>query len=447
MAALTEHRIVSLGGDLSNGTIGPDMTAASASGALDDTRPAGPGGLSRRLVPGTLAAWALWGVAMVAAALGLVYGLAEQRVPEPILRQSILSYAVGSVVASVYASTGLFLRRRRPDIVIGWLFIAIGIVAGASNATWAYSLLGTERSAWPGIVDPAIVGWLGNTTLAPAWFGFITALGVLFPDGRPHRPIWRRLLWLETAGGVLLGAALAIVPGPLIFYSFVTNPVAAWEPLATAASVVAPVLFVGLAAVSVAAIGGLLDRYRDGDRVERAQLRWFAWALVLVLGTGVADAVVTGPWLSRPASASDIAWVTFAISAMTIPVAALFAILRYRLYDIDRVISRTFVFGSLTAILAGVYAASIRLFTAAFIGITGESSDGALVLTTLVLATSFTPIKQRLESVADRRLRTQPAAEAPAPPTISPELIAQVEAVARRTVRELLAQERTAREP
>jgi hypothetical protein len=77
-----------------------------------------------------------------------------------------------------------------------------------------------------------------------------------------------------------------------------------------------------------------------------------------------------------------------------------FAILRYRLYDIDRVISRTFVYGALTAILAGLYAASIKLFTSFFVDVTRQSSDTALVLTTLVLATTFTPIKGRLEGVA-----------------------------------------------
>jgi hypothetical protein len=81
------------------------------------------------------------------------------------------------------------------------------------------------------------------------------------------------------------------------------------------------------------------------------------------------------------------------------------AILRYRLYDIDVIVDRAFVYGALTAILAGLYAASVRLFQALFTGVTGESSDAALVLTTLVLATSFTPIKRRLETIVERRYR------------------------------------------
>jgi hypothetical protein len=86
------------------------------------------------------------------------------------------------------------------------------------------------------------------------------------------------------------------------------------------------------------------------------------------------------------------------------PVAITIAILRYRLYDIDSIISRAFVYGALTAVLAGIYTASIRLFNAIFVATTGENSDIALVITTLLLATTFTPIKRRLELLAGRRM-------------------------------------------
>jgi hypothetical protein len=88
-----------------------------------------------------------------------------------------------------------------------------------------------------------------------------------------------------------------------------------------------------------------------------------------------------------------------------LPLAIGLAILRYRLYEIDRIVNRALVYGALTAILAGLYAASIRLFQALFVTVTGEGSDAALVLTTRVLATSFTPIKRRLEAIVERRYR------------------------------------------
>jgi hypothetical protein len=131
---------------------------------------------------------------------------------------------------------------------------------------------------------------------------------------------------------------------------------------------------------------------------------------------------------------------------MTLPVAALIAILRDRLYDIDRLISRTFVYGLLTAILAGLYSALIRLFNAIFVDVTGQSSEIALVMTTLILATTFTPIKQRLEKVVARRLAS-PAATAGAgtTPAAAPivdadELDRRIEAIARRVSREVVAE-------
>lgn len=133
-------------------------------------------------------------------------------------------------------------------------------------------------------------------------------------------------------------------------------------------------------------------------------------------------------------------------SALAVPIAALVAILRYRLYDIDRLISTTFVLGALTAILAGLYAASLRMFTALFVGVTGQNSDAALVLTTLVLATSFTPVKQRLEGIASDRFKPASVrAEAIDPPP--DDLDARIEAIARRVSEEVLASTRATAAP
>jgi hypothetical protein len=153
---------------------------------------------------------------------------------------------------------------------------------------------------------------------------------------------------------------------------------------------------------------------------------------------------VTSPLLYPPPISSDAAWLIFSIGGLLVPISAGIAILRYRLYEIDRVISRTFVFGALTAILAGLYTASLRLFTVVFVGITGESSDAALVVTTLILATSFTPIKQRLEAIADRNLRSPASASSSGGLAPSPDLVAQIEAIARRAALEAVEAERGA---
>ncbi len=200
---------------------------------------------------------------------------------------------------------------------------------------------------------------------------------------------------------------------------------------------------------------GLAVRYRRSGPIERRQLKWFAWGSVLTLAGGGVLVVVALAWTEPGSRLTDLSWVIFAAASITLPVAALIAILREGLYDIDRLISRTFVFGLLTAILAGVYTASIRLFNALFVGLTGQSNELALVLTTLMLATTFTPIKLRLEQMAQRRLGSSSTSAsiaandpvetaAAAPEALSgqgevDELDRRIEAIARRVALEVLS--------
>ena len=119
-------------------------------------------------------------------------------------------------------------------------------------------------------------------------------------------------------------------------------------------------------------------------------------------------------------------WLAFCAASTLIPIAAWVAILRHRLYDIDRIIGRTIVYAALTAILAGLYSSGIRAFNWFFVELTGESSDAALV-TTLVLATTFTPIKSRLERIAAERLQGPCRADAELDATGAPNPAARVD--------------------
>jgi hypothetical protein len=163
--------------------------------------------------------------------------------------------------------------------------------------------------------------------------------------------------------------------------------------LARLATVLSAVLIVG-------AVLSLLLRYRRSDETGRLQLKWFASAAIVLAVVGTIFLAIQETAFKAGSAIGDIVWLAFCAAATLIPIAALVAITRHNLYQIDTIIGRTFVYAGLTAILAGLYAASIRLFTWLFVEVTGESSDAALVLTTLVLATTFTPIKGRLEKVA-----------------------------------------------
>jgi hypothetical protein len=388
----------------------------------------------------TLRAWiagGAWLLVVIVACAGLVYGAEEQASGRNVFQQTYLSYLTGSLVAVVYGTVGLVLVVRVPRVVIGWLFLGIGAIAAYANFAWAYVLLGAEGSL-PAGLDPMAVAWLANVLLAPGWLCLATLLILVFPDGRTVDEHWRPLIPVTIAIALLLAVSLAVTPGRLTF-SFGDNPLGAAGVAGDVASVATFVLLVAMGGCAAAAAWSMRIRYLRAGDVQRQQLKWFAWASALVLIAGATDALLTGPWLPF-ASIADAAWVMFTFAAITLPIAALIAILRHGLYDIDRLIGRTFVYGALTAILAGMYAASMRLFEAVFKDVTGQTSDAALVITTLVLATTFAPIKARLEKVVDRRLG--PADDSPAPAVVAPatmpdDLDARIEAIARRVVQEM----------
>jgi hypothetical protein len=358
-----------------------------------------------RLLSSNLLAWIVTLLGIGFGVLGVVLGYSVQNTASTLLPQSLASYYAGAAAAIAYASIGLIIKVRRAGPVIGWLFIGIGFVAGFSNGTWAYSALSFSRGESVGPLPFAEVAWVGNTTLPSAWYGLTTALALLFPDGRLLGRRWRVVLAASIVAGALLIVSIAIAPGVMSFYPFASNPHAASGALGTAALAGEAIFLAAMTLLAVVSLWSVVERYRQSGTIERQQLEWFAWAVSLVVIAGAVEIVVVGPWASVSPVASDLSWIIFAFATVLVPIAALIAITKYRLYEIDRLISRTFVYGALTALLAGLYTASIKLFTSLFVGVTGQSSDGALILTTLVLATSFTPLKVRLEHIADERLR------------------------------------------
>jgi hypothetical protein len=216
---------------------------------------------------------------------------------------------------------------------------------------------------------------------------------LLFPDGHLLSRRWRPVAWLiglALAGSV---AAIAVQPNVGGAGSMVPYP---FEPPLDAAvvDVVYWAASLGMAVGFALAIASLWLRWRRSSGVEREQLKWLAWAGGLVL-------------LAIPISLLPLrlAQALFIFAVATVPLAVGIAILRYRLYDIDAVISRTLVFGALTAILAGLFAGLQRLFQTVFVSATGNESDAALVITTLVLATLFAPLKRSLEKIVESRFR------------------------------------------
>ena len=155
-------------------------------------------------------------------------------------------------------------------------------------------------------------------------------------------------------------------------------------------------------------------RYRRSESIERAQLRWIAAAVVLLSVAGLPFIIARYGLQMDYRSGATLLTIAL-ISGCFLPIAAAVAVLRHRLYDIDLILKRAFVYLPLTGILGGLYAAGVALFQRVFVAATGDKSDAAVVITTLVLAGMFTPIRNSIQVFVDRRFKPEAAPSGPGP--------------------------------
>lgn len=349
----------------------------------------------------TVAAWVLW----AASVLSVAISLATSRRGGP----DDPAATVGQGIASLTLVTvGAILVSRLPRHVIGWLLAVGGLVIAISAS--ATGLADYGLNVHPGSVPGAIwLAWLSQWIWAPEIACVIILLPLFYPTGGLPSPRWRAVVIISAVVAILGGVGSALGPWVPDPYP-VGNPLAFSGPAADlgaalSGGVTALVLVGGMLAVA-----SLVVRYRRAATIERQQLKWFAAAAIL---TGVAGTINIGAFsASGAASPTGTLGMIQAISGLLIfcglallPLAIGIAVLRYRLYDIDLIIRRTVVYVPLTGILAGLYAASIALLQKLFIAATGKPSDGAVILSTLVLATTFTPIKNALQIRVDRSFR------------------------------------------
>ncbi|HYM52588.1 MAG TPA: hypothetical protein VEW45_03780 [Candidatus Dormibacteraeota bacterium] len=385
----------------------------------------------------------IWVVLILSAAMilaALVLGFTAQPGHQPIVVQGRLAYIGGMVITLGYGFVFAVLATRRPENPVGWIFGAVALINSASNLVWAYVSNATETIP-PRLPIPEVVGWIGGLTFQIYPYFFILLI-LRFPDGKPLSHAWGRWADVAAALGVIGVIFTAFAAGRVPNYG-VVNPFAVPGALGDAFAALAAGVLVVQVLLLLPAIASLVIRYRRADRIGRLQLKWFTYAVAVLAVIGIAYILVRESAFTSGSTVGDITWLAFCTGATSIPVAALIAILRHDLYQIDTIIGRTFVYGALTAILAGVYTAGIRLFNWIFAELTGESSDLPLVLTTLVLATTFTPIKVRLERIAAERWKEPDEAEPPPGRALALDLDdPQVEAFAQRIAEIMRGQER-----
>ena len=335
-------------------------------------------------------AWSAWAASCVVFVLAVVLSIQVET--------AALSLSFGAVLAA-FATVGAVVAARHPHNSVGWLCLAVGFLGSlnalaAAYATYTYV---TRPGSLPGGLAMA---WL-SLWLSYAWGLTVTFLPLLFPSGRPPTPRWRPVAWAAALILVATCVAAAITPGPMDQQQqWPRNPLGI-ESAAAALQRADQSLTLGLVVVMVLCAASLLVRFRRAQGIERQQLKWFSYAIALFALVFVAYLLTTlqwGEWLSN--TASDV---VFGIGYGLIPVSAGIAILRYRLYDIDRVINRSLVYGLLTALLGGIYMGVILLCGQLFGGITDDPPSWAIAGATLAVAALFQPARRRIQALVDRR--------------------------------------------
>jgi hypothetical protein len=337
-------------------------------------------------------AWAQWALTMLG--IGVIAWLDHQsrQAGRPDLAQLTLGAFVGPVLACVSAATvGAVLASRRPRHPVGWLLLVVGLSlawGGVAPAYAAYGLL-----ARPGALPAAHAVaryWPVTVVTAQTASSFVL---LLTPTGSLPSPRWRWWARVTAAAAAILLVALAVASGPLDpKYQLLGGPF----DLRGQGGVLLVVNQLALTVTTLAVVvgaGSLVVRFRRARGIERQQLRWVAWAAALA----VVGAVVALGGVAVGATAV----VTWAISACfaVLPVALGAAILRYRLYDLDRIISRTLAYGLLTLLLGGGYAVVVLGLGQ----LMGRDSSLVVAGATLAVAAVAGPARRRIQQAVDRR--------------------------------------------
>ncbi len=291
-------------------------------------------------------------------------------------------FLVFIVQIAAFGFVGAIVIANQPANAVGWIlwFFATLITVGLAGSD--YGGVSVERlgGTLPGTVA---IAWLSSWIWVPAIGLAVIFIPLLFPNGRLPSRRWRPILWYSIAA-IAAASLSALRPGPLSNVSDIQNPVgiAAAAPLIDAlAFPPAPEMLV----MVPMAIASLIVRYRHGGATERQQLKWFA-----------SVAVVTAIGFGQPSDQLSFA------SLALLPVGVGIAILRYRLYDIDRVISRTISYGLITALLVIVFLV-VNLALQSLLSFVTTGNSLAVAGSTLLAAALFTPVRRRVQQIVDRR--------------------------------------------
>jgi hypothetical protein len=339
------------------------------------------------------AAWLAWSLCAVCVALIALTGLLDyltQYVPKPewspaawIFRES----AVYQLLWLAYPTVGAVIASRRPANPVGWLFCFAGLLfifPAFATAYADYSLL-ERHERLPGALLMATVSDKSEFVLF-GLFLVMVLLPLVYPDGRLLSREWRVVAWGGLIGCATAALVVLMGSGPLDRYPSIDNP------FGIDVQWFVPIL-VGMVGVLLAVVSWVFSwmswivRWQRAQGEERQQLKWFAYGILLIVVS-----------IAHPVYLPPLALALF-------PITVGIALVKYHLYDIDVVINRTLVYGALTATMALVYFGGVAATQAIFRTLTSQQEQPqlAIVVSTLVIAALFNPLRRRIQSFIDRR--------------------------------------------
>jgi hypothetical protein len=346
------------------------------------------------------AAWLAWSLAALSVAL-LVGGIVLSRAASstaPDLpfggETNDASVVANLVTLLTFSVVGAIIASRHPRNTIGWLFCSVGVTIGLNSFAGDYAEYwlagGTSMKS---VAETA--AWFSSWAWILLTYVPTTFVLLLFPDGRPPSPRWRLVAWGAALGiaGCVVGYALEA--GPLEDFPQIANPYGVDGPVVGMVGVAGSIVAAG---ALVASAVSLIVRMRHARSEQRQQIKWLAYGGTVVVGTICVGGLIN-LW-NVPVSI-----VVSNVALLGLPVFTGIAIVKHHLYDIDLLINRTLVYGSLTTMLVAVYVGGIVLSQRVFVGLTGheELPQLAIVASTLLIAALFAPLRRRIQATIDRR--------------------------------------------
>ena len=331
-------------------------------------------------------AWSVCGMTLIliacALALAILNGADADTLSFPLAMTA--SAVVGSLVAS-----------RRPKNPVGWFFLGSAVCFALTGVAAGYATYGlfTAPGALPGA---RAMAWPLSWLWVPGVMLLLAFVPLYFPDGRLPSRRWRWVVRLALFFSVTGAVFSALSPGE-IQNEGIVNPLGI-EALQPVFDLLGTLVFALFFTLLFASAASLVVRFIRSGPTERQQIKWLALAALTIPVWFLTNAPIQ-------AAAPTLFLVMDSLFFAMIPVAAGIAILRYRLYEIDLIINRTLVYGSLTAMLAAVYFGGVATTQAIFRTLTGQEQQPqlAIVVSTLVIAALFNPLRRRIQSFIDRR--------------------------------------------